>query len=104
VLYLLDEILQGTNTAERQVASRKVLAHLAATHSLGAVSSHDLDLVRGTALMDAAVPVHFAETFTRDGDRPEMTFDYRLQPGIATTTNALALMELLGFPVRDTSG
>ncbi len=100
VLYLLDEILQGTNTAERQVASRQVLDHLATTTSIGVVSSHDLDLVAGTSLQDRATCVHFAETFTRDGGQPEMTFDYRLRPGLATTTNALALMDLLGFSLR----
>jgi hypothetical protein len=45
------------------------------------------------------VAVHFAETFTRGANGPDMTFDYRLRPGLATSTNALALMELLGFDV-----
>ena len=99
VLYLLDEILQGTNTAERQIASRHVLAQLAACNAIGAVSSHDLGLLEGNALDAMAVPVHFAETFRRSGSPsgPEMTFDYRLRDGLATSSNALALMELLGF-------
>jgi DNA mismatch repair ATPase MutS len=101
LLYLLDEILQGTNTAERQIASRRVLAQLARHPAIGAVSSHDLTLIEGSGLEDVAVPVHFAETFTRDATGPNMTFDYRLQPGLATSTNALALMELLGFDVTD---
>jgi len=99
VLYLLDEILQGTNTGERQIASRRVLAQLATTPSLGAISSHDLDLVAGTHLDEVARNVHFAEQFSRDSGGPAMTFDYRLRPGLATSTNALALMELLGFDV-----
>lgn len=97
VLYLLDEILQGTNTAERQIASRQVLGQLAACNAIGAVSSHDLGLLEGNALASIAVPVHFAETFQRTPNGPEMTFDYRLRPGLATSSNALALMELLGF-------
>jgi hypothetical protein len=97
VLYLLDEIMQGTNTAERQIASRQVLAQLTGCNAIGGVSSHDLTLIEGSGLEDRAVAVHFAETFTRGPDGPQMTFDYRLRPGIATTTNALALMELLGF-------
>jgi hypothetical protein len=101
LLYLLDEILQGTNTAERQIASRRVLAQLARRPAIGAVSSHDLTLIEGSGLEAVAVPVHFAETFTRDATGPNMTFDYRLQPGLATSTNALALMELLGFDVTD---
>lgn len=99
VFYLLDEILQGTNTGERQIASRRVLAQLVGTLSLGAISSHDLDLVVGTDLDDRARKVHFAEQFRRGQGGPSMTFDYRLRPGLATSTNALALMELLGFDV-----
>ncbi len=98
VLYLLDEILQGTNTAERQIASRRVLHHLTTTNAIGAVSSHDLTLIEGSELDDNAVAVHFSETFSEDGDRPKMTFDYHLRPGLATTSNALKLMQMLGFP------
>jgi DNA mismatch repair ATPase MutS len=100
VLYLLDEILQGTNTAERQIASRAVLGQLAQCNAIGGVSSHDLGLIEDSDLEARAVPVHFAETFTRGPAGPDMTFDYRLQPGLATTTNALALMEILGFDVH----
>ncbi len=99
VLYLLDEILQGTNTAERQIASRGVLSQLTRCNAIGGVSSHDLSLIEGSGLESSAVAVHFAETFTRGASGPEMTFDYRLQPGLATSTNALALMEMLGFEV-----
>jgi hypothetical protein len=99
VFYLLDEILQGTNTGERQIASRRVLTQLVGTSSLGAISSHDLDLVAGTELDERAHKVHFAERFSREPGGPSMTFDYRLRPGLATSTNALALMELLGFDV-----
>ena len=97
VLYLLDEILQGTNTAERQIASRRVMRSLAKSHAIGAVSSHDLELFESDEVRDLAVPVHFAEQFTQGTNPPAMTFDYRLREGIATSTNALALMEMLGF-------
>lgn len=76
-----------------------MLAQLVETMSLGAISSHDLDLVAGTELGDRARKVHFAEQFRRGDNGPLMTFDYRLRPGLATSTNALALMELLGFDV-----
>ncbi|HEV2128636.1 MAG TPA: hypothetical protein VGR22_08470 [Thermomicrobiales bacterium] len=98
VLYLLDEILQGTNTLERQIASRRVLHHLTETTAIGAVSSHDLTLIEGSGLEERAVPVHFSEQFREDSDRPQMTFDYRLRPGLATSSNALKLMQMLGFP------
>jgi predicted ATPase len=44
LFYLLDEILQGTNTAERQIAARRIVAHLIDQGALGAVSTHDLTL------------------------------------------------------------
>lgn len=100
-LYLLDEILQGTNTGERQIASRRVLEALTRQRAIGAISSHDLELIEGTGLEAAADDVHFAEVFTRGPEGPSMTFDYRLQPGPATSSNALALMELLGFDLGD---
>ena len=101
VLYLLDEILQGTNTVERQIASRQVLRQLTRAQAIGAVSSHDLGLLESTDLDTAAEKVHFAETFTRDANGPSMTFDYALRPGLATSTNALKLMEVLGFTLED---
>jgi len=103
VLALLDEILQGTNTMERQIASRQVLGQLASGPGLTAVTSHDLGLVDGSGLQERSACVHFAETFSREQGEPTMTFDYRLRPGLATSTNALSLMEMLGFDVHPES-
>jgi hypothetical protein len=96
-LFLLDEILQGTNSAERQVAARRVLEHLLATGAVGAVSTHDLGLADAPPLRDAAVHVHFRETLAGDPAAPAMTFDYRLRPGPATSANALQLVRLMGL-------
>ncbi len=97
VLYLLDEILAGTNSAERRVAATRVIRHLVGTGALGAVTTHDLELGEQPELSDAARPVHFTETVTgTDGD-VRMQFDYRLRPGVATSTNALRLMRLVGL-------
>jgi hypothetical protein len=99
VLYLLDEILQGTNTAERQIAARRIIRHLVETGAIGAVSTHDLALGDEPELAAAAVPVHFRDEVRDDPDGMEMRFDRILRPGIATTTNALRLMELIGLKV-----
>jgi DNA mismatch repair ATPase MutS len=96
VLYLLDEILRGTNSAERRIAVEKVLGHLVAQGALGAVSTHDLELARLPSLATAARPVFFRETL-HPGQDPFMTFDYRLQQGVAPTTNALELLALVGL-------
>ncbi|MHB8900929.1 MAG: MutS family DNA mismatch repair protein [Thermoguttaceae bacterium] len=97
LLYLLDEILQGTNTAERQIAVRRVLAHLVAEGAIGAVSTHDLQLAADPALAPGCRAVHFRETLHSEAGRHEMTFDYRLRQGPATTTNALKLLEMVGL-------
>ncbi|MBL9123389.1 MAG: hypothetical protein JNG90_07130, partial [Planctomycetaceae bacterium] len=97
LLYLFDEILQGTNTVERQIAVRTVLKHLLAQGAIGAISTHDLDLAHSAELADAAQPVHFRESFVDDAGGRRMTFDYQLRPGVATTTNALKLLEMVGL-------
>ena len=101
VLYLLDEILQGTNSAERQVAARRIIADLVAQGAVGAVSTHDLALADDPDLAPHTVAVHFTDLVGDGVDAPLMHFDYRLRPGVATTTNALRLMELVGFGAED---
>ena len=94
-LYLLDEILQGTNSAERRIAARTVLRHLLATGAIGAVTTHDLTLADAEDLVERAVAVHFTESVGDGGEG--ISFDYRLRDGIATSTNALRLLELVGL-------
>ncbi len=101
LFYLLDEILQGTNSAERQIAARRVIIYLVRQGAIGAVSTHDLTLTdpsEAPEMAAAARLVHFTETLGSDtGGGPAMTFDYKLRPGIATSTNALKLMEIVGL-------
>ena len=102
-VYLLDEILHGTNSAERTIAARHVLRHLVNTGAIGAVSTHDLQLVDDAELAAHSRHVHFRENFSRDGGAAAMTFDYRLRPGKATSSNALKLLELVGLKGADPS-
>jgi len=97
LFYLLDEILQGTNTAERQIAVRRVLTHLLSQNALGAISTHDLDLAAASPLTEACHPVHFRETIDSTTGQQKMTFDYKLRNGVAETTNALKLLEIVGL-------
>jgi len=97
VLYLLDEMLHGTNSVERAVAARRVLTQLIERGAIGAVTTHDLALGEGPPLSEAARQVHFTEQFSRVDGRPVMSFDYLLRPGKATSTNALKLLELVGL-------
>jgi hypothetical protein len=91
LFYQLDEILQGTNTAERQIAARRVIRHLVEAGAIGAVSTHDLNLAEGAELGPFAHPVHLRDRVTATG----MSFDYKVRPGVATSTNALRLMEMV---------
>jgi len=95
-LFLLDEILLGTNTVERQLASREVLALFLRTGAIGAVSTHDLSLASLEGSKEFSVRnVHFRDLLT-DG---QMTFDYRLREGVVDTTNALRVLRQAGIPV-----
>lgn len=98
--FLLDEILSGTNSGERRIAARAVIRSLLALGATGAVSTHDLSLVEEPHLRASSVPVHFTEHFTRGPEGPSMSFDYLLRPGVATSVNALALMEIAGLPTE----
>ena len=101
LLYLLDEILRGTNSSERQVAVRRVVRHLLRHGAIGAISTHDLQLAEIEELRAVSRPVHFRETIHPGGEGPAMTFDYKMRPGVATTVNALKLMELVGLAPED---
>jgi hypothetical protein len=96
VFFLLDEILHGTNSEERQIGARWILAELIRSGALGAVSTHDLGLCQLPEPLSSHVQsVHFRET-VQDG---KMTFDYRLRRGPVTGGNALRLMRSLGLEV-----
>jgi DNA mismatch repair ATPase MutS len=94
LFYLLDEILQGTNSAERGIAVRGVARHLLEAGAIGAMTTHDLAIAGEPPLETAARLVHFTETVDEQGN---MAFDYRLRPGLATSRNALRLMKLIGI-------
>jgi len=96
--YLLDEILHGTNTSERHMASVRILERLVSAGAIGAVSTHDLGLCQAPEFGDRCRNVHFQETIWQDADRVRMTFDYRLRPGIAQTTNVRFLLDAVGLP------
>ncbi len=96
VLFLLDEILHGTNSRERQVGARWVLSELLRNGAIGAVSTHDSGLCTlPEPLMSAVQQVHLREVT----EGSEMTFDYRLRPGPVQSGNALRLMRSLGIAV-----
>ena len=90
VLCCLDEIFRGTNAVERIAASAEVLDDLG-RRCLCAAATHDLELC---AILSHFALYHFEEQL----EGGEMTFDYRLRPGYSTTSNAIRLLSLTGFP------
>ena len=97
-VFLLDEILRGTNSRERQIAVASVIRRLIEAGAVGAVSTHDLELAGDTEIAAIAESVHFRETIDPTIDGPAaMTFDYRMRPGPCPTTNALRLLALVGL-------
>jgi DNA mismatch repair ATPase MutS len=96
VFFLLDEILHGTNSHERQAGAVAVAVHLLRQGALGAITTHDLGLTELVDRLPGQVRlVHFQEQHQGD----QMTFDYRLRDGLLRSGNALALMRQLGLPV-----
>src|SRR5262249_36866907 len=96
VLFLLDEILHGTNSRERLIGARAVVRRLLARGALGAVSTHDLGLSDlETELPGRAKNVHFEEQVSGDA----MTFDYKLRTGVVQSSNALRLMKIVGLDI-----
>lgn len=98
LLYLLDEVLRGTNSRERRLAARSILRHLLDAGAIGAVSTHDPALLESEELVAASRAVYFQETVHADaaGDKV-MSFDYTLREGVNTGGNALKLLELVGL-------
>jgi hypothetical protein len=96
VLFLLDEMLGGTNSADRLFGARAVIEQLAANGAIGLVTTHDLamtEVVNVTALQGRAINTHFEEQY----ENGEMRFDYRMRPGVLTRANGLNIMAAMGL-------
>jgi hypothetical protein len=94
VLFLLDEILHGTNAADRRRATQVVLSHLVRAGAFGMVTTHD-PLIAPDAEANVR-QVHFSEALSADDDAG-LEFDYRIREGPATSANALAILRALGL-------
>ena len=94
VLFLIDEILSGTNSRDRGVAANSVVKALIKGGAVGALSTHDLAL---TEIADD--PELKGANVHMQSQNPEnpLDFDYRVKPGITQQTNALAIVRLMGI-------
>jgi hypothetical protein len=95
-LFLLDEVLQGTNSHDRRVGTEGVLRTLIHNSAIGLVTTHDLALTSLEEVFSERVRnAHFQERFEDD----RLSFDYRLRPGVVTTSNGVELMKSIGLDV-----
>jgi hypothetical protein len=95
-LFLLDEILHGTNSHDRAIGAEAIVRGLIERGAIGLVTTHDLALARVVdALAPRAKNVHFEDHL----ENGRMTFDYVLHPGVVQKSNALELMRAVGLRV-----
>lgn len=95
-LFLLDEVLQGTNSHDRRVGTEGVMRTLVRNGAIGLVTTHDLALTSLEQVFpDRVSNVHFQERFEDD----RLSFDYCLRPGVVTTSNGVELMKSIGLDV-----
>ena len=95
-LFLLDELLSGTNSHDRKIGAEGIVETLLRRGSIGLVTTHDLALAAiAERPENLAVNVHFEDQII-DG---RIQFDYRMKPGVVKTSKALALMRAVGLEV-----
>jgi hypothetical protein len=95
LLFLLDEILHGTNSHDRRIGARAVLETFLARGAIGLVTTHDLALTELGERAGALANAHFEDQVVDGG----IAFDFKLRPGVVTHSNALALMRGVGLRV-----
>lgn len=95
VFYFLDEILKGTNSADRHRGAEALVRQLHLLKCAGFVSTHDLELGAMATQDDFVHNFSFYSTFS-DG---KLHFDYRLQSGVCQEFNATALMRQIGIEI-----
>ena len=94
VLFLIDEILSGTNSHDRRIACESIVRALIAGGAAGILSTHDLSLTE-IAHAPGMRGLNYHMESPNPGD--PLTFDYRVKAGIAQHSNALAVLEMLGI-------
>ena len=94
VFFLVDEIFKGTNNRERFLGSAAYIHALVGKNCTGAISTHDLELVKLAGELPNIRNFHFREEVING----HMVFDYKLRTGPSPTTNALKIMQLEGLP------
>jgi hypothetical protein len=94
VFLLLDEILRGTNSADRHTGSKALIKQLIQHNAAGLIATHDLELAKlANEFPDKLHNYHFDVQVAGD----ELYFDYKLKKGICNSMNASLLMRKIGI-------
>jgi len=96
LLFLLDEILHGTNSHDRRIGAEGLIKGFLNRNAIGLVTTHDLAL---TQLVETLAPRATNVCFEDQLVDGKLVFDYRMRPGIVSKSNALALMRSVGLEV-----
>jgi hypothetical protein len=96
LLFLLDEVLGGTNSHDRRIGAAAIIRGLVSRGAIGLATTHDLALAQiADDLAPRAANVHFEDHI----ENGQVLFDYRMRPGVVTKSNALELMRAVGIEV-----
>jgi hypothetical protein len=96
LLFLLDEVLGGTNSHDRRIGAAAIIRGLVSRGAIGLATTHDLALAQiADDLTPRAANVHFEDHI----ENGQVLFDYRMRPGVVTKSNALELMRAVGIEV-----
>jgi hypothetical protein len=96
ILFLLDEILKGTNSADRHTGAESLAIQLSKMNAFGLISTHDLQL--GELHIEGQKLTNFNFSSSINGE--EIVFDYKLRHGICESTNASQLMAKIGIQIN----
>ena len=94
LLFLFDELLEGTNSKDRRIGAEGLLKGLLSRRAIGVVTTHDLALTEIANSSNGQIRNMHFEDQVQDG---KMHFDYKLREGVIAKSNALELMRLMGF-------
>jgi DNA mismatch repair ATPase MutS len=96
VMFLIDEVLHGTNSHDRRIGAQAVIKELVGRGAIGLMTTHDLALAEIVeTLGERAANVHF-EDHVEDG---QIRFDYIMRPGVVRKSNAIELMRSVGLEI-----
>ena len=96
-LFMIDEVLKGTNSEDRHTGATALIKQLNKSYAFGFVSTHDLTLGQITTELQGIKNYSFNSVIEND----DIIFDYTLTPGLCKSFNATKLMQKMGIEIND---